>query len=238
MIFAHFWVWKQQAYLVLRPSLHPILLYPKLHKVTQGFPRLQKDLITKEEAKVIDLILCWFRDVMSCDETVCQVITYVGLELIPQCCSIGGSTEEEDGHKEVAKLTASFHCSCFLEALSPFCIIFQKATCKASSFESGIPDTLEAPEFSKWFGTFDYHEQKANIEALACIGRHKVKSANGSTSLTPVPFLCGLDPGEIFGKINIEVFMCQMMPGPRVWVGITHHNSKHSTFQRAHNLLP
>ena len=54
-------------------------------KVIQGFSILLEDLITKEKSKVIDLVLCRLRDVMPCPEAVLQVITYVDLELIPQC---------------------------------------------------------------------------------------------------------------------------------------------------------
>src|SRR6266481_2617313 len=189
-------------------------------EVGQSFgATLLEDLITKEKAKVIDLILCRLRDVIPCPEAVFQVITYVCLKLIPQCCGIGGSAEEQDGHKKAAQLAASLHPSCFLKALSPLRIILKKATCQAGCLEGRIFNALKAPEFYKRLGAFDYHEQHAHIKALSCIGSNKVESANGSASLTYLPFFISLHPDIVLGEVDVEVFMGRLINSIGLKVG-------------------
>src|SRR6266481_1874042 len=190
-------------------------------EVSQGFgATLLEDLVTKEKAKVIDLILCRLWHVMPCPQAVFQVITYVCcLELIPQCCGIGGSAKDQDGHKEAVKLTASLHPSRFLKALSPLRIILKKATCQASCLEGRIFNALKAPQFYKRLGAFDYHDQHAHIKALSCIGSNKVESANGSASLTYLPFFISLHPDIVLGEVDVEVFMGRLINGIGLKVG-------------------
>jgi hypothetical protein len=188
-------------------------------KVIQGFSILLEDFITKEKSKVMDLVLCRLRDVMLCPEVVFQVITYMGLELIPQCCCIGRSAEEEDGHKEAVQLTTSLNSRCFLKALPPLRIILQKAPCQASCLESRVFNAFKAPKLFKRPGALDYHDQQVHIKALSSIRSNKMESPNGSASLTWLPFLCLLHPNIVLWEIDVEVFMGRDICGIGLKVG-------------------
>src|SRR6266702_3927946 len=66
--------------------------------------------------------------------------------------------------------------------------------------------------------TFDYSEQKTQVECLSSSGRDGIHESNGLVSLTNLPYSTLSVPDKPLGKLLIEIVMCSSSNEVRILI--------------------
>jgi hypothetical protein len=122
----------------------PVVTYMRhVNEVGQTATKVMEMFVEKEETIIIHIGI---RRVMYVEsaEAVTNVIAKVGFKFIPKTFWYQWfAVPHNHGKKLVESITCADH-RCFFETLSPFIIILEKASCKASVIERRMLNAIES----------------------------------------------------------------------------------------------